>query len=242
SPAFVWCDLSAYDTGQAARFYSDLLGWSLSGEGDATTATGDPVASIYAMPETFRDMGMPSFWMSYIAVPSVEDCVAKARTTGGKVEVEESYGPDGQIALIRDPLGAGFTIYEGPMRAGASDHAEAGTRAGHALLVSSADAVAPFYTEMFGWLPVRQGDHLVAFVDDSGRQHAELHTVPSDDRGGFEYWAIAFTVNDLDAAADHVRANRGSVFGQGQLQSGRSLSVADGDGAAFHLIARGQKR
>ncbi|MEL7089406.1 MAG: VOC family protein, partial [Planctomycetota bacterium] len=73
---FVWCDLSAYRPAQAQAFYADVLGWEIEPDDYAMArADGAPVAALFDMPTKFRDMKMPSFWMSYIAVPSVADTV-----------------------------------------------------------------------------------------------------------------------------------------------------------------------
>lgn len=65
-----------------------------------------------------------------------------------KVELtDDFYG--GKIALIRDPQGAGFTIYDG----GKLDSRK--NKAGHMLWnelhVSSTSSVIPFYERLFGW-------------------------------------------------------------------------------------------
>ena len=145
---FIWCDLSAYDPPRAMRFYSDVLNWRWSGADETGTylasAASAPVASLYQMPERFMAMGMPSFWMSYIAVDNAAASVERARNLGGKIEI----GPDelpgrGRCALIRDPLGAGFTILES--EPGAKPGVAAGQRAGHGLFVSDLSAIKQFY-------------------------------------------------------------------------------------------------
>ena len=57
---------------------------------------------------------MPSFWMSYIQVDSVEETVRIAEQYDAKVEIKPQPAPGGGVfALIRDPAGAGFTCFEG---------------------------------------------------------------------------------------------------------------------------------
>ncbi|MEM6905229.1 MAG: VOC family protein [Pseudomonadota bacterium] len=230
--SFVWCDLSAFQPAEAARFYQGLLGWEVEGGDYAmASAAGAPVAAIYPMPQRFREMGMPSFWMSYIAVASVAETVARARDAGGRIELETRFGK-GEIALVRDPLGAGFTIYEGEMPPGARGHGAPGLRAGHTLMVSSRD-VAGFYGDVFGWdcVEASRGWHLT----DGGSPVAELHEVPEAERGGFEYWGVVFSVPDLAEAAQQVLAAGGQTFRTTELSSGPALAAADRDGAAFFL-------
>lgn len=78
---FVYADLSAYDVEKAKEFYGNVFGWEyFSEDGEYYVAfSGDKVVSgLYEMPERFKTIKMPSFWMSYIQVESVEATVEKA--------------------------------------------------------------------------------------------------------------------------------------------------------------------
>ncbi len=229
---FVWCDLSAYRPDRAAVFYADVLGWHVEpGDYSLAFADGEAVAAIHPMPDPFRRIGMPSFWMSHVGVPCVARTVAAARAEGGRVELENAVGEGGRIALIRDPLGAGFTVYEGTMPPGARERDRSGLRAAHDLHVSDAAAVAGFYGALFGWR--LEG---AAFVAASGRRIAGVRETTEAERGGFEYWGITFAVDDAGAAARRVEAGGGTLHGPVRAGMCTVLSVADPDGAAFFLV------
>lgn len=156
---FVWCDLSTFRVGTALEFYERLLGWSYIAISQldgapyqiASTEQGE-AAGLFEMPEKFRRIGMPSFWMSYIQVGDMDSTVELAKGMGGKVEVGPvPFDEDSSIALIRDPLGAGFTIYQGAALRPRESAAGPGRMIWNALYVSDAEAVTGFYETLFGW-------------------------------------------------------------------------------------------
>lgn len=114
---FVWTDLSTYDLGQARRDYARLFGWTYSRgwSYDLALLGSDQVAGLYPTPQKMRAIQMPSFWMSYFQVEHLEPYVEAADAfEGAKIEVRpEAFSGSGRVALIRDPAGAGFTLYEG---------------------------------------------------------------------------------------------------------------------------------
>ena len=132
--SFIWCDLSAHRADQSRDFYRDMLGWKFEDQGGYHIAHNGkaPIAGHYQMPGKFIDMRMPAFWMSYIAVDDVAETVELANSMGAKVELGPAeFDGGGQYALIRDQLGAGFTVYQGDALDGATN--EYGARADHGL-------------------------------------------------------------------------------------------------------------
>lgn len=217
----IWADLSTFDVAKARLFYSRAFGWSFDDAGRYFIARG-PLAGLYEMPETFRRIRMPSFWMSYIEVPNADQAARVAIDQGGKVEVgPEDQAGLGRFALLRDPLGAGFTVLERPT-------VRSSGRRNHALIVSSAAAVQPFYTALFGWeyVPKHAG---VWQITSGGGAVAELHEIPDPAvRGKEEYWAIAFPASAKTVA----KAGAGRIADL-QLVAGPATLWRDDQGAAF---------
>ena len=56
--------------------------------------------------------GEPPNWMPYFVVESRDDAVAKIGEAGGNVLAQMEFGP-GNIAVMSDPQGAMFGIFEG---------------------------------------------------------------------------------------------------------------------------------
>ena len=231
---FIWCALSTFRPEVTQPFYADLLGWRFGG-GDYALAKsgGHPMAALFPMPQTFRDIGMPSFWMSYIGVREVEAAVASAEALGGKVEIGPSpFEGGGRYALIRDPLGAGFTVYEGGALGGGRP--APGRRRGHGLFVSDAQRVMPFYEALFGWtFGAEQGSTRPILRD--GRPIAHLHDLPDPAvRGKEEYWAVLFDAPR--GAGARLDSLGGHAVAEVDLPEGRATLAADPDGGHFFLL------
>ena len=228
--SFIWCDLSAFRPPVAQAFMSNMLGWEFYE--DAGYAFGclqdAPVAAIYQMPQKFMDMRMPSFWMSYIAVDDVGRALDVASAEGGRVEVAAN-----DYALIRDPLGAGFTVHSGQLEGFGPPGQSHGHRTGHDLFCSDLSAVSAFYSALFGW-SFRESDpgcHVIHSRD--GAPLALVHELPDEVRGKEQYWAVRFGVQNLAAATAQAREAGASETMDVHLPDGIAALIFDPDGAAF---------
>ena len=241
TPRFVWADLSAHDFPAAQRFYADVFGWSYQDltDGYRIASVGDgPVAGLFAMPEKFVRINMPSFWMSYLHVDDLDAVVSAAESHGGKVEVRPGPAPGGgRIALIRDPAGAGFTLYEGDGLGGESPTTDPGRRAWHELHVSDLDRVAGFYRGVFGWViepASTHGRHEIKTAD--GEVVAGLQVTPNELKGDKEYWGVYFAVAGLAEAQQRIERAGGRVETEQPLDDRPALLAYDNQGAAFYVV------
>jgi len=235
---FVWCDLSTRRIGDARKFYGGLFGWQFQndvapdGSEYLIAHSGSPIAGLYPMPRKFDEMGMPCFWMSYIEVDSVDEATYTANNQGGKVEVGPINGANGSvIALIRDQLGAGFTVIEGQGLAARPDYPKHGEMAWNDLYVSDAAAVMPLYQSMFGWEFVQADGRGDSYdVANNGVVRSAVHQVPDSIRGKEQFWGVHFAVDDLAVARTNVNDN-GSIL----YEREGAILARDGDNAAFFL-------
>ena len=241
---FVWCDLSALNPERAKDFYGRLFGWRV---GEITQPDGTPYyiasvgpgecAGLFEMPAKFQALNLPSFWMSYIAVDDIARVVDRARQGGGKVEVEpQSFSDDDAIALIRDPLGAGFTVYQGGALSPRMESPPPGHMAWNALFVSDAQAVMPFYADIFGWQMSRGESNSCAIRNSRGDEIAAIYEQPDELRGGYQYWGVHFAVRDIAAAKVRVCELGGNVLVQQETDFGPVVAAQDPDGASFYVV------
>ncbi|MEM0922603.1 MAG: VOC family protein [Pseudomonadota bacterium] len=239
---FVWGDLSAYRPEAAKAFYADLFGWRYQrirqedgAPYDIASTEAGEAAAIFEMPPNLREIGMPSFWMPYFEVKDAASTIALARDMGGKVEIGPLPAGGGAVmALIRDPLGAGFTVYQGHDLEPRGSAEGRGQIAWAELYFSDAAAVAPFYRALFGWeiTPDADGvDRLTAATHD-GHPVAALQQAGKELRGEFEFWGLHFRWPGLGAARAALKAQGGAVT----YEAADGLILAnDPDGAAFFL-------
>ena len=215
--AFVWADLSSYDAAEAESFYSALFGWQWhkAGGGDYgdyryALKDGEEAAGLYTMPEKFAQIKMPPFWMSHIAVADAAQTAALAEQSGGKVEVQPAPFANGSIALIRDPSGAGFTIYDGGgVNCKGKSH---GKMSWNELFLPDAQEVRAFYKTTFNWQMQASGEGQFKLLDETDTCAATIQEAPDAPRGNKQYWAIHFAVDSLKAACEKVTTNGGKVW------------------------------
>ena len=114
---FSWNECITSDPEAAKKFYGELFGWTTETmpmpKGEYTFfKRGDvPAAGMMKKPD---EMGqVPSHWMAYVTVESIEASCAKAEELGGKVVQPKIDIPEhGSLAVIEDPTGAVFAFWE----------------------------------------------------------------------------------------------------------------------------------
>ncbi len=237
---FVWCDVSCFRTTLVRAFYADVMGWHFDTSDGYSIGQGaaGQVCGVFEMPEQFQKIGLPPFWMTYVGTQDLDHTCEIAVQFGGKVEVPPSpFGGDGRFALIRDPLGAGFTAYQGDIAVPTQQRP--GHRLGHGLFVSDATAVAPFYKTVFDWDFDSIQDGPIA-VCQGGDILCYCHQIPDTARRGKEqYWAVYFDTDDLRRSLSDVKAAGGEIFARTTLPEGAAAFAQDPDGAVFVLVDRG---
>lgn len=107
----VWNELATPDVERASGFYQELLGWNAEGDatGYATIRLGD---GINGGMRPLRD-GEPPNWLLYFSIPSLDEAIMHVREGGGEVLAGPVDATVGRIAVVRDPQGAMFALYEG---------------------------------------------------------------------------------------------------------------------------------
>jgi predicted enzyme related to lactoylglutathione lyase len=114
--ALCWADLNSLDSGRAAKFYSDWLGWTYETgkDGYHHIMNGGKNDMIGGIPDQMHaPPGTPSHWMPYFAVADCKGAAAKAARLGAKTLMPPELMPDvGTIAVLSDPQGAVFALYQ----------------------------------------------------------------------------------------------------------------------------------
>jgi predicted enzyme related to lactoylglutathione lyase len=107
----VWNELATPDVERAAGFYRELLGWEAAADatGYSTIRLGEDIGGGM---RPLQD-GEPPNWLLYFTVPSAEEAANRVREAGGEVLTGPVDVTVGRIAVVRDPQGAMFALYEG---------------------------------------------------------------------------------------------------------------------------------
>jgi predicted enzyme related to lactoylglutathione lyase len=142
-----WVDTSQPDPDAAAEFYGDLFGWEFE---DAMPAgapgkylmarlQGGDVAAVSSPPEGARAQAV---WNTYIWVENADESAAKTRAAGGSVLSEPLDVMDaGRMAVLADPEGAVFCVWQARAHRGARIVNERGSLNFNALNTRDPEAV-----------------------------------------------------------------------------------------------------
>jgi len=245
--AFCWCEVGAADAGLAKSFYGDLFGWTITDTpaGDAGIYSmirkdGHDVGGLYQISEEMAQRGVPPHWLSYVKVVSVDDAAKKATELGGTVVM----GPldvmtAGRMAVIQDPTGGAFALWEPREHVGAAATGEYGTPCWYELVSKDKAEAGAFYAALFSWkLESFLGamDYTIFKNEETSvgglmQSTKEMGDVPS-------HWTIYFSVEDCDATvAKSLRLGGKVVVPAMDIPTvGRFALLADPGGAMFAVI------
>jgi uncharacterized protein len=117
--ALCWTELTTTDTKAAEKFYTQMFDWTPKHSTSAApmeytefSVGGTP--SVGMMPKPAQmPAHIPSYWMPYFQVTSVDASASKAKELGGSVMVGPTdIPPTGRFAILNDPQGAMFAVFE----------------------------------------------------------------------------------------------------------------------------------
>jgi predicted enzyme related to lactoylglutathione lyase len=246
-----WVDVAADDPQAATGFYRELFGWEFTGPG---AMPGDPPGSYYVARKGGRDIAgisskpaadVASAWMTYVAVENADDAVARARDAGATVVAPPfDADPAGRMAVLVDPAGAVFAVWEARLRRGAQLVNEPGAWAMSALLAGDVAPAAAFYETAFGWNAETMDGGPVMLLRRPGYVGGEPHQpVPRDvvavvlpGQPGDARWMVDFWVSDADGVAARAAELGGAVLeAPHDIPGFRQAVIADPEGAALSV-------
>ena len=155
---FCWVELATSDLDAGRRFYESLFGWKSDaqpsegfGEYATFTLDGSGAAGGYAQQEAERSMGVPPHWNLYVSTQDVDKDVAKAQELGGEATIPGMDTPLGKMAVIADPTGARFCLWQSEQMPGFKVAREPGSFTWADLVTPDKDRSREFYGDLFGW-------------------------------------------------------------------------------------------
>ena len=113
--AFVWSELSSSDVAKSKAFYTAVFGWGWGGGDDYPEAqvSGRTIGAIMSRPEGMP-AEVPDSWLVYFGTADVDADAAKAANLGARVTVGPADIPGtGRFAVLTDPQGATFALFQG---------------------------------------------------------------------------------------------------------------------------------
>jgi len=247
---FSWPELATTDQKAGVAYYRGLFGWDVKEEPMGPTEVysmfqmrGRPVAAAYTMRPEEKQAGAPPHWNSYVTVNNVDEVVTKAQAIGARVFAPPFDVMDaGRMAVLQDPTGAVFQVWQAKNHVGAMILNEPGALCWTELTTSDLRAAEGFYTQLFHWTAKRSDPA-------SGMEYTEMSNNGQPGVGMMpkppnmpahipSFWMPYFMVANVDASTDKAKqlGGKAMVGPQDISNVGRFSVVSDPQGAVFALF------
>lgn len=250
---FVWHDLATSDLEGATAFYGAVMGWTggqLPGvdmQYVGFNAGEETVGAAMAISDEMKAMGVPPSWTPCIAVEDIDAFCKQVAELGGKVANPPTTVPGGRFAVLADPQGAMFEVYQSDEGHGESSQKEkvpTGHFSWYDLNTTDWEAARSFYGALFGWsesgvMEGSPGGTYWMFKSTSGERTVGGMSDMAKMLGAPPHWLCSVSVPAIDAALDQLKALGGKVM-NGPMDvpgGGRIAHCMDAQGAAIALYA-----
>jgi predicted enzyme related to lactoylglutathione lyase len=248
--SFCWIELSTSDQKAAKSFYGSLFGWEISdipmgpdGVYTIFKLQGGDVGAACSMRPEQRAQGVPPHWMLYVAVESADVAAARAAQVGGKVLAPAFDVMDvGRMAVIQDPTGATFSIWQARRSVGFTVGGIDGSLCWADLSTPDQARAGKFYTDLFGWklggdtdddppsgyLHIQNEEDFIGGIPPGA--HRDPHSPP--------HWLPYFQTSNCDVAAAKAKQLGAKFYLDPMTMEnvGRFGIVADPQGAVFAIF------
>jgi predicted enzyme related to lactoylglutathione lyase len=218
-----WIEIGSPDPEATAKFYSALFGWQVSDPDPDPNYGGYRMASINGRPVAgigpAQAPGTP-WWATYVNVEDADTTAKVVQDVGGQVLAEPfDVGPFGRMAVLTDPMGAQFSVWQPKGHIGAGLVSEHGTLAWNELHTRDPDRAKDFYSKVFGWYPSDVDDMGQGFIytvfklteDENDQGVGGIMPMGENESDRPDHWRVYFEVNDADATAAKATELGGGV-------------------------------
>ena len=239
-----WVDTRRADLGPATAFYGGLFGWRFEDRAPEDAPGRYLIAQLggrdVAGLGEAADGAEAAAWTTFVRVESADRTAEAAAAAGGTVLMEPAdAGAAGRFAVLAEPAGATFGVWQAGGHRGAGLVNEPGAWVGTDFRTTDPDASSAFYGAVFGWevdevepetgyANVRMpgyGEHLTeldpGLPDRLARYGAPenfadvvgwMAPIGAGDGDAPSHWGITFAVDDVDASAARVPGLGGRVI------------------------------
>jgi predicted enzyme related to lactoylglutathione lyase len=242
---FVWHELKTPDANAAHAFYAKAIGWKTQPwEQDPSyvmfAARRGPIGA------TVAGNGAAPHWLPYIGTGDIEKTVKQAQDKGGEVVKDvDSLSSGSRYAVLKDPFGATFGVYESAEDYGTMTPPQAGEHSWHELMTGDFQAAFDFYSSLFGWQKMDEHDmgELGTYMT-WGLNGREMGGMFKAMAGAPPAWLGYVSVKDVHQTARKVKSAGGQVVnGPMEVPGGDWIvQVVDPQGAMFAAHATAARK
>lgn len=237
-----WTDLTTPDRAVSKEFYGRLFGWGFT-EGGADTGHyvqahigGRQVAGIGEGPADRPTSS--AAWTTYLAVDDIDAVTLRSTEAGGTALMPPvDIGDFGRMAVLTDPAGAVFGLWQAGHHLGARLVNVPGAMCWNEALSADFEAAKRFYTQVFGYtLQDLSGpgfDYVGLQVD--GRTVCGLGAIGTE-MAARSHWLTYFAVESADDIVARATDLGGGSGGARDGSYGRLAVLTGPHGETFAVI------
>ena len=247
--SFCWVELATTNQPAAESFYCKIFGWSADnipiGPSEVYTIyqlEGRHAAAACTLRPEQRQHGVPPHWGVYVAVQGADACAARAAELGGTVLAGPfDVGDAGRMAVVQDPAGAAFSIWQAGVNPGIGIAGAHGTLCWCDLNTPDQARAGEFYSALFGWEIMKEDEdpahsywHIKNGEEFIGGIPPAAHLQP----GAPAHWLAYFNVSDCDKTANEAKSLGAKLYMPPTdfEDVGRISVIADPQGATFAIF------
>ena len=216
---FCWPELATSDVSAAARFYAALFRWAadeMDGGGHPYTMFSLDALEVGGAYTLHPDEAHQTpRWNSYISVENADAAVARAQELGGRQVAPPADVMDaGRMAVLADPSGATFCVWEARTHIGARALDVPGALCWTELVTPDLGAAEGFYTKLFGWTTERDHVSEPSYVEviHEGKPLASMLRSALSPNLKTSSWMPYFAVADVDDTLAIARRHFGKLL------------------------------
>ncbi len=200
--------------------------------------------ALFKLSEEQAEQGQGKMWTQYIAVDDVDDSAKKAQELGGTVIMPPfDVMEEGRMAVIQDPTGGIFSVWQTKKHSGAGVYGEPGAMSWNELMTTDVEKATAFYTGLFNWkaetMPFGSSTYTTFRIEGVSYPVAGMLPMDAEMAGIPPHWMIYFAVEDCDKACEQAKELGGNIcvpaFDIPDV--GRIAVVDDPQGGTFSVIA-----
>jgi predicted enzyme related to lactoylglutathione lyase len=237
-----WIDLGIPDLERAMEFYGALFGWEFdvgpeeSGRYTTCLLHGRRVAAIMPNP----DPNATDFWWNmYFATQDCDSTAKRVSEAGGTlIQAPMDVMEFGRMAIVKDPVGAQFGLWQGRTHIGCEIVNEPGALLRNDLVTPTPEPARAFYAAVFDY--TLDGNDDLPGVDFTFLRRPDGHEIGGimGMPGTSSAWGTLFEVADTDAAVERAVAAGGTSRPPEDFVYGRIATITDPFGTEFTVGAK----
>jgi len=243
---FCWVECATSEGEAGKNFYTSLFGWDFVDNPIAPGVVytmlkqnGKDIGGLYQLMPEMSAQGIHPHWLSYISIEDTDEAAAKVTNAGGTL-LKEPFDifTMGRMAVIQDPTGAVFALWQAGTHRGATILKMPNSLCWNELATTDTRKAGEFYSTVLGWTRRIQhvGAEYTSFIN--GERAAAGMVLLSPESHRQSHWLTYFGVIDLDTTVSKALACGARLVkaADGNAPSGRFAILLDPQGAAFGLI------